>query len=76
MELISRPQLKNHIKKQLRTIQKADDSALYPNQKRASDKIVCVVCGGCYTRQQRSTHLTRKKHIKALDKIYENYNIK
>ena len=45
-------------------------NTIYP-EKKSTDKITCLICGGQYSRSVKSVHDKRKKHIKCLDEIYD-----
>lgn len=49
--------------------QKDHVNAKFPDKTR-HDRIDCVICGGCYSRQMRHVHLLSKKHNHAVDTLY------
>lgn len=72
VEFISKDELKKNIRQQLRYVQIANDEINHPEHNK-NDNIRCIVCNGRYMRNQRCTHLSVKKHKKALDAYYEKY---
>nr|AVL93339.1 zinc finger protein [Moumouvirus australiensis transpoviron] len=48
-------------------MQQEYDKEAYP-EKSPNDKLKCLICGGSYIRQKKSTHTKTKKHKNALDK--------
>jgi len=57
----------------IKKLQKAEDASMY-TKKSPTDKIKCIVCGGKYTRRQKSTHDKTNKHIKKVDEFIEKIN--
>jgi hypothetical protein len=54
----------------LRAYEKVRDAQLFI-EKSPKDNIICVICGGCYTRRDKSKHARRKKHLRMLPLVLE-----
>lgn len=51
--------------------QREYDNNKYPI-KSPGDKLECKICGGKYTRRNKSIHCNTKHHTKKVDEIYDN----
>lgn len=58
----------------LKNIQNQTNDKIYPNKK-PSDKIKCIVCDGHYTRSKKCVHDKSKKHIAALNHVYDKLKL-
>jgi hypothetical protein len=59
------------VNKLLRDIQRNNDTSLY-DDKSCNDKLTCIICGGFYRRDKRSSHNKTKKHQRKIGEIYLN----
>jgi len=53
----------------LKKLQDISNDKIHPT-KNPSDKIICIVCGGRYTRSKKCIHDKTKKHISNLENRY------
>ena len=60
----------NITKELIKKVQREYDESIYPI-KTPSDKLECKICGGRYTRSDKSRHDRGKKHLNKVAEIFD-----